>query len=203
MWIAPTGWRKAPTRGGQLSHNDTLVLIREVLALHPRAQLGEDEGAHLADLRQRAGQIFNKLLEAGWLQERTVSLDERWVLLTPRVRPLIRLLREIAEDSVAELKDFAATLRSIVQTLLLEGALDPARLTPEEFRQTVKEVIDRVERAGDQMHAVETLILQHEDRQRASVNASEALNRLLVAFHAGEHIEIGRASCRERVSLVV
>ena len=99
--------------GGQLSHNDTLVLIREVLALHPRAQLGEDEGAHLADLRQRAGQIFNKLLEAGWLQERTVSLDERWVLLTPRVRPLIRLLREIAEDSVAELKDFAATLERL------------------------------------------------------------------------------------------
>ena len=174
--------------GGQLSHNDTLVLIREVLALHPRAQLGEDEGGHLTDLRQRAGQIFNKLLEAGWLQERTVSLDERWVLLTPRVRPLVRMLREIAEDSVAELKDFAATLRSICQTLLLDGALDPVRLTPEEFRQTVKDLLDRVERAGDQMHGVETLILQHEDRQRNSVNASETLNRLLVEFHAGEHM---------------
>ena len=64
----------------------------------------------------------------------------------------------------------------------------PLDLTPEEFRQTVKELIDRVERAGDQMHAVETLILQHEDRQRASVNASETLNRLLVEFHAGEHM---------------
>ena len=174
--------------GGQLSHNDTLVLIREVLALHPRAQLGEDEGGHLADLRQRAGQIFNKLLEAGWLQERTVSLDERWVLLTPRVRPLVRMLREIAEDSVAELKDFAATLRSICQTLLLDGALDPVCLTPEEFRQTIKDLQDRVERAGDQMHGVETLILQHEGRQRNSVNASETLNRLLVEFHAGEHM---------------
>jgi len=174
--------------GGQLSHNDTLTLIREVLTLHPRAQLGDDEGAHLADLRQRAGQIFNKLLEAGWLQERTVSLDERWVLLTPRVRPLIRLLREIAEDNVAELKDFAATLRSICQTLLLDGALDPAHLTPEEFRQTVKELLDRVERASEQMHAVESLILRHEDRQRASANASETLNRLLVEFHAGEHM---------------
>jgi hypothetical protein len=174
--------------GGQLSHNDTLLLIREVLALHPRAQLGDDEGAHLTDLRQRAGQIFNKLLEAGWLQERSVSLDERWVLLTPRVRPLIRLLREIAEDNVAELKDFAATLRSICQTLLLDGALDPAHLTPEEFRQTVKELLDRVERAAEQMHSVEALILRHEDRQRASVNASETLNRLLIEFHAGEHM---------------
>jgi hypothetical protein len=174
--------------GGQLTHNDTLVLIREVLALHPRAQLSDDEGGHLSDLRQRAGQIFNKLLEAGWLQERTVSLDERWVLLTPRVRPLIRLLREFAEDSVAELKDFAATLRSICQTLLADGALDPACLTPEEFRQTIRELNDRVERAGEQMHSVESLILKHEDRQRASINASETLNRLLVEFHAGEHM---------------
>src|SRR5262249_28617654 len=81
-----------------------------------------------------------------------------------------------------------ATLRSICQTLLAEGSLDPARLTPEEFRQTVKELLDRVERAGDQMHSVETLILRHEDRQRASANASETLTRLLVEFHAGEHM---------------
>ena len=50
-----------------------------------------------------------------------------------RVRPLIRLLREIAEDHVADLKDFAATLRSIRQTLLMDGALDPARLTSRNF----------------------------------------------------------------------
>ena len=97
------------------------------------------------------------------------------MLLTPRVRPLIRLLREFAEDNVAELKDFAATLRSICQTLLADGALDPARLSPEEFRQTIRELNDRVERAGEQMHAVESLILKHEDRQRASINASETL----------------------------
>jgi hypothetical protein len=174
--------------GGQLSHDDTLLLIREVLSAHPRAQLGDDEGANLGDLRQRAGQIFNKLLEAGWLQERTVSLDERWVVLTPRVRPLVRFLRETAENNFADLKDFAATLRSICQTLLADGALEPARLTPEEFRQTVKELLDRVERAGEQMHSVETLILEHENRQRGSAKASETLNRLLIEFHAGEHM---------------
>lgn len=174
--------------GGQLTHGDALSLIRDVLFLHPRAQLAEDEGGAFGDARQKAGQVFNKLLEAGWLQERTVSLDERWVLLTPRMRPLLRLWRELAEDNVAELKDFAATLRSICQTLLAEGALDPLRLNPEEYRQTVKELLDRVGRAGDQMHAVETLILRHEDRQRASASANETLNRLLVEFHAGEHM---------------
>ena len=174
--------------GGQLTHGDTLALIRDVLALHPRAQLAEDEGANFGDLKQRAGQIFNKLLEAGWLHERTVSLDERWVLLTPRLRPLIRLLRNLARDRIGELKDFAATLLSICRTLLAEGALDPQRLTAEEFRQTIKELVDRVERAGDQMHGVEILILRHEERQRVSATASETLERFLVEFHAGEHM---------------
>lgn len=174
--------------GGQLSHEDALALIRDVLALHPRAELSEDEGGQFSDLRQRAGQLFNKMIEAGWLQDRPVSLDERWVLLAPRLRPLLRLLRELAESDVAELKDFAATLRSICATLLAEGALDPDRLSPEDFRQTVKELLDRVGRATDQMHAVETIILRHEQEQRVSGSASETLNRFLVEFHAGEHM---------------
>lgn len=174
--------------GGQLSHTDALALVREVLGLHPRAELADDEGAQFTDLRQRASQFFNKLLEAGWLQERTVSLDERWVLLTPRLRPLIRMLRELSEDRVTELRDFSATLLSICRTLLADGALDPNRLSPEEFRQTVKELVDRVERAGDQMHAVEILIVRHEEKQRASTSASETLNRFLVEFHAGAHM---------------
>lgn len=174
--------------GGQLSHADTLALIRDVLALHPKTQLGDDEGAQFNDLRQRAGQIFNKLLEAGWLQERTVSLDERWVLLTPRLRPLIRLLRELAQDKISELRDFAATLTSICRTLLAEGGLEAERFTPEEYRHVVKELLDRVERAGDQMHGVEILIVQHEEKQRVSASASETLERFLVEFHAGEHM---------------
>jgi hypothetical protein len=174
--------------GGQLTHSDTLALIRDVLAMHPKTQLDEDEGAQFNDLRQRAGQIFNKLLEAGWLQERTVSLDEQWVLLTPRLRPLIRLLRELAQNKISELRDFAATLTSICRTLLAEGGLSPERYTPEEYRHVIKELVDRVERAGDQMHGVEILIIQHEERQRGSSSASETLERLLVEFHAGEHM---------------
>lgn len=174
--------------GGQVSHADAQALIREVLAAHPQVQLGDDEGAALTDLRQRAGQLFNKLLEAGWVQERHVSLDERWVLLTPQLRRLLRLLRELATDEESDLKDFAATLRSICSTLLAPGALDPTPFCAEEYRQIVKELLDRVERATEQMHAVETLILRHEQRQRVSESASETLNRFLVDFHAGEHM---------------
>jgi hypothetical protein len=174
--------------GGQVSHEDCQTLIREVLAAHPQAQLEDDEGASLVDVRQRAGQFHNKLIEAGWLQERRVSLDERWVLITPQLRLLLRTLREMAANSPADLRDFAATLRSICQTLAEESALDPARLGPEEFRQTVKELLDRVERAIDQMHAVETLILRHEEQQRTSDSPAETLRRFLVEFHSGEHM---------------
>jgi hypothetical protein len=174
--------------GGQVSHADAQALIREVLAAHPQVPLADDEGAGLADLRQRAGQLFNKMLEAGWIQERHVSLDERWVLLTPHLRRLLRLLRDLATDEVSDLKDFAATLRSICASLLADGALDPTVLSGEEFRQTGKELIDRVERATEQMHAVETLILRQEQRQRVSESAAETLNRFLVEFHAGEHM---------------
>lgn len=174
--------------GGQVSHGDTQTLIREVLGAHPQVLLDDDEGAALGDLRQRAGQFYNKLIEAGWLQERRISLDERWVLISPHLRVLLRTLRELAANSPADLKDFAATLRSICQTLSAEAALDPVRLGPEEFRQTVRELLDRVERAIDQMHAVETLILRHEEEQRTSDSPAETLRRFLIEFHAGEHM---------------
>lgn len=174
--------------GGQVSHEDCQTLIREVLAAHPQAQLDDDEGASLGDLRQRAGQFYNKLIEAGWLQERRVSLDERWVLITPQLRILMRTLRELASNNPADLRDFAATLHSICQTLAHPSALDPQHLHPEPFRQTVKELLDRVERAADQMHAVETLILRHEDEQRTSDSPAETLRRFLIEFHAGEHM---------------
>ncbi|XHR30026.1 MAG: Wadjet anti-phage system protein JetA family protein [Chthoniobacteraceae bacterium] len=174
---------------GQLSHGDALVLIREVLSEHPNVQLAEDEGAQITDLRQRAGTLFSRLTEARWVTERRVSLDEHWVLIAPELRPLLRLLRELAAtDDAAELKDFAATLRSICKTLLAEGALDPARLSPEEMRQTVKELSDRVGRAIDQLHAVEKLIMGFEERQRISPSAESTLRVFYTEFYEGEHM---------------
>ena len=179
---------RSADEGGQVSHADALTLIRDVLAAHPQVQLEADEGAVLVDLRQRAGQFYNKLVEAGWLRERRVSLDERWVLVTPALRHLLRSLRDIATSDPGDLRDFAATLRSLCDTLGRDGALDPGRLGPEEFRQTVRELLDRVGRAADQMHAVETLILRHEEEQRTSDNPAETLRRFLVEFHSGEHM---------------
>jgi hypothetical protein len=179
---------EAADDGGQVPHTEARVLIREVLVRHPDVQLDEDEGGKFRDLNQRAAQFFNKLIEARWLQPRRVSLDEHYVLITPALRRLLHLLAELAENRPAELKDFSATLRSLCGDLLREGALDPNRLGPEEMRQSVKDLLARAERADDQMHAVETLILQEETAQRASGSAQETLQRFLVDFHAGEHM---------------
>lgn len=179
---------RASDDGDQLSHSDTIALIHDALAAHPSVKLEEDEGGQFADVRHRAGQIFNRLLEAGWLEERPASLDERWVVLSPRLSPLLGLLRSYAEDDLAELKDFAATVRSVCETLLAEGALDPAKRDAEELRQVVKELLDRATRAGQQMRAVETVILRYAQQQRASVTPNETLRRFLVEFHEGEHM---------------
>jgi len=179
---------EAADEGGQVPFDEARVVIREVLTRHPDIQLEEDEGGQLRDLNQRAGQFFNQLLQVHWLQPRRTSLDEHHVLIAPPLRRLLRMLQELAEDRPAELKDFAATLRSLCRDLLAERALDPSRFGPEELRQTVKDLLDRAGRAGDQMHAVETLILQHESGQRTSQSAAETLERFLVEFHAGEHM---------------
>ena len=174
--------------GGQVIYSDARLLIREVLISHPDVQLDEDEGGQFRDLNQRAGQFFNKLIEAHWIDPRRVSLDEHYVLITPALRRLLRLLCELAEDRPAELKDFAATLRSLCSDLLREDALNPNRLSPEEMRQTVKDLKERAARAEEQMHAVESLIVQQEAAQRVSESAQETLHRFLVEFHAGEHM---------------
>ena len=179
---------EAADEGGQIPHAEARVLIRDVLLQHPDVELGEDEGGQFRDLNQRASQFFNKLIEVHWLEPRRVSLDEHYVLIAPALHQLLRLLRELGEDRPAELKDFAATLRSLCRDLLNDGALDPNQLGPEEMRQTVKDLLERAGRAGDQMHAVESLVIQHAAAQRTSTSAQETLKRFLVEFHLGEHM---------------
>ena len=179
---------EAADEGGQIGHAEARLLIREVLAAHPDVQLAEDEGGQFRDLNQRAAQFFNKLIEANWLTPRRVSLDQHFVLITPPLRRLLRMLRDLAEDRPAELKDFAATLRTLCRDLLADGALDPNRLSPDEMRMTVKDLLERGGRAEDQMHAVETLIIHQEIAQRQSASANETVQRMLVDFHQGEHM---------------
>lgn len=174
--------------GGQLRHAEARVIIREVLSEHAATPLDEDEGGGLRDHNQRAAQFFHKLIEARWLEPRRLSLDEHFVLVTPPLRRLVSLLYDLASQNAADLKDFAATLRSLCGDLVEPAALDPNRLGPEDMRQTVRDLLDRARRAEDQMHMVETLILRQEEAQRASLSPQETLQRFLVDFHAGDHM---------------
>jgi hypothetical protein len=178
----------ASDEGGQLSHGDAVIIIRDTLALHPRAELDADEGGDTQDARVRAGKIFNQLLAARWLEDRTLSLDERWVLISPLLRPLLRMLRELAQDEIAELKGFADTLRGLCGALLGEAALDPAVLDSDEMRSRVNFLLDGVQRAADQMHGVEKLVLNFEERQRQSDSGELTLRLFYRDFYEGEHM---------------
>ncbi len=179
---------RASDDGGQLSYEDAVAVVRETIAFHPGAQLDLDEGGDTEDVRVRASKIFNKLLEARWLEDRTASLDERWVLISPAVRPLLRMLRDLAEDDVAELKGFADVLGLICRTLASEGILDPARVSGEEMRATMNGLLDTVQRAIDQIHAVEKIILSFEEKQRRSSTGEMTLRLFYTDFYEGEHI---------------
>ena len=179
---------RSADEGGQIVFNEARLLVQEAIAAHPDTQLDEDEGGRVFDPKQQASRFFNKLLEAEWIQSRQVSLDEHWVWISPKLRMLIGLLHDLAETRRAELKNFAGTLRSICKQLLAPGALDPKKLSPEEMRQTVSQLLDQATRAEEQIHAVESLIIEHENAQRSSATAQETLDRFLVEFDAGEHM---------------
>lgn len=174
--------------GGQVSREDALTLIREVVSNHPHIEWSGDEGVQFSDIRQKSTHLYNRMLEAGWLHERRLTIDSTWVLITPPLRWLVRLLRELAKDDTTDFRDFAATLRSLCRDLLEPPALDPALLGAEPLRQVVHDLLARATQAGDQMHAVELLILDAENEQRLSTDAAETLSRFLVDFHAGEHM---------------
>jgi hypothetical protein len=72
--------------------------------------------------------------------------------------------------------------------LLREGVLDPAGATGEEMRSTVHFLLDGVERAIEQMHAVEKVILHFEERQQRSPSGNVTLRLFYTEFYEGEHI---------------
>ncbi|WP_367871393.1 Wadjet anti-phage system protein JetA family protein [Luteolibacter sp. Populi] len=173
---------------GRIPHADAIALVRETLGSHPDIQLGEDEGASLRDARQRAGQLFNRLCDSGWVEDQQLGLHERWSLVSPGLRPLLRLLRELAEDEVAELTTFADTVRGVCETLERPEILDPHFRTPDELRATVTDLNSRLENAVIQLHGVEKLISIFDQRQRASESPAETLRLLYAEFGAGQHM---------------
>jgi len=173
---------------GRIPQTDAIALIREILAAHPEIVLEDDEGASLRDARQRAGQIFNRLCDARWIEDQQLGLHERWALVSPGLRPLLRLLRELAEDEIAELKTFADTVRGVCETLERPGILDPRLHDPDPFRATVTDVNSRLENAIIQLHGVEKLISLFDRRQRLSDSPVETLRLLYAEFGAGQHM---------------
>jgi hypothetical protein len=173
---------------GRLTQKETVEIIREVLALHPLSLLAEDEGAALRDSRMRAGQFFNRLIASGWLEDQTLGLHERWAVISPGLRPVLRMLHDLAEDQVAELKTFADTLRGLCQTLEEKNVLDPHVRTPDEVRSTITDLTQRLEHAIEQLHAVEKLVSNFEQRQRQSATAADTLHLLYGEFSQGQHM---------------
>jgi len=173
---------------GRILHTEAIALIREILAAHPEIVLDDDEGASLRDARQKAGQIFNRLCDARWLEDQQLGLHERWALVSPGLRPLLRLLRELAEDEIAELKTFADTVRGVCETLERPGILDPRLHEPDAIRATVTDVNARLESAIIQLHGVEKLISLFDRRQRLSDSPAETLRLLYAEFGAGQHM---------------
>jgi hypothetical protein len=173
---------------GRLAHKETLEIIREVLAAHPSSLLDEDEGSALRDVRQRAGQFFNRLIAAGWIEDQTLGLHDRWAVISPGLRPLLRMLRDLAEDEVAELRTFADTLRGLCQTLEERNVLEPVLNDADQLRSTVTDLTQRLERAIEQLHGVEKLVSGFELRQRQSASAADTLHLLYNEFSQGQHM---------------
>ncbi len=172
----------------RLPYADALSIIREVIAQHPGVVLSDDEGAALRDVRQKAGAFFTRMLAAGWLEEQTLGLQDRWAVISPGLRPLLRLLRQLAEDDAAELRTFADTLRSACDTLSQAGILDPALHSGDAMRSTVTDLNQRLEHAIEQLHNVEKLVGIFEQRQRNSTTAAETLQVFYGEFSHGQHM---------------
>jgi len=173
---------------GRVPQTEALAILREVLSQHPQVALQEDEGGGLQDIRARAGKLFNQMLQVRWIEEQSVSLNERWVVISPSLRPLMRTLRDLAEDEVAELKSFADTLRGVCTTLEQRDVLNPYLVPATEMRGTIHDLLQRMESAILQLHGVEKLVHGFEKRQRETESGAETLRLFYHEFHEGQHM---------------
>lgn len=173
---------------GRLPLLDAQQLIREVLTEHPSARFEEDEGSLLRDARQRAGVFLNKLLAAGWVEEQTLGLQDRRIIITPSLRLLMSMLRTLVEDEIAELQTFADTLRGVCETLERPDVLDPLQQNADALRGTVHDLNQRLDLAVSQLYSVEKLIAGFEIRQRQSESPAETLRVFYTEFSQGQHM---------------
>lgn len=182
------GLVEAAGESGRLPQAEARALVQEVVEAHSALDWSEHEGGNLADVRVKTGRIFNNLLDVRWLEDRPESLHDRWVVISPALRPLLRMLRELSTDEIGELKSFADTLESACRTLESEGILDPAKQSSDSFRATVSELNQRLDQAISQLHAVEKVIHSFEQRQLHSKSGAETLQLFYGDFHEGQHM---------------
>jgi hypothetical protein len=169
----------------RLELSETRALIVDVISSYSEVLWPEDDAS--ADVRVKASKIFNQLLEAQWLEERSESLNERWVLISPALRLLLNMLRELATDNVSELKSFADTLESVCRDLEADGALGMD--TPADgLRGMVNDLNTRLTHAIAQLHSVEKIVHGFERRQSQSQSGAETLKLLYGDFYDGQHM---------------
>ncbi len=161
-------------------------LVQDVVSGHLDIDWPEDDRG--TDVRVRAGKVFNNLLGARWLEDRPEGLHERWVLISPALRPLLNMLRGLATDSAGELRTFADTLDGVCRALETEGELDPRRQSAEGLRATVNDLNHRLAHAIAQLHSVEKIVHSFEQRQLQTRTGAETLQFFYSDFYEGQHI---------------
>ena len=178
----------ASGEAGRLPLAEARALVQETVLSHSSLTWTENEGGLLVDARIRASRVFNNLLNMRWIEEKPESLHDRWIIMSPALRPLLRLLQELASEEIGELKSFADTLESACRTLEIEGILDPAKQTADSLRATVSELNQRLDQAISQLFAVEKVIHIFEQRQLQSESGAETLQIIYGDFSQGQHM---------------
>jgi len=109
------------------------------------------------------------------------------VVLSPALRPLLHMLRELAADSVGELQSFADTLAGVCRDLEADGALS-ATHPGETLRSLVNDLNKRLAYAIAQLHSVEKIVHNFEQRQMRTRTGAETLQLFYGEFYEGSHM---------------
>ncbi|MGC4015112.1 MAG: DUF5716 family protein [Luteolibacter sp.] len=176
----------AAGEAARIELSEARAVVIEVVSSHAEFAWPEEEAA--TDIRVRAGKVFNQLLEACWLEDRPESLHERWVVISPALRPLLNMLRELAADSIAELKTFADTLEGVCRTLEADGVLDPGPQSSDGLRATINDLNNRLGHAIIQLHSVEKIVHGFEQRQMQTRTGAQTLQLFYGDFYEGHHM---------------
>jgi hypothetical protein len=175
----------AAGEAARLELGEARHLIADIVSSHPEFDWPDNFAE--ADIRVRASKILNYLLEVHWLEDRAESLHERWVILSPALRPLLIMLRELASDSIGEISSFADTLAGICGTLETGGALI-AEQPAESLRSTINDLNRRLAYAISQLHSVEKIVHGFEQRQMRTRTGAETLRLFYDDFYEGSHM---------------